>query len=111
MNLRVSLKGTDEIESCCDFKILIPSPPYALLWFVLLFFTLGSNAGAQVTCPDPHNDKQLLVDIKGTLDTTDVLNWAADLDTDSWEGDFYPQISVALPGSQKLSLKATLWKV
>ena len=90
MNLRVSLKGTDEIESCCDFKILIPSPPYALLWFVLLFFTLGSNAGAQVTCPDPHNDKQLLVDIKGTLDTTDVLNWAADLDTDSWEGDFLP---------------------
>ena len=65
MNFGVFLKGTDEIESCCDFKILITLPPYVLLWFVLLFFTLGSNAGAQVTCPDLHNDKQLLVDIKG----------------------------------------------
>ena len=71
MNLGVSLKGTDEIESCCDFKILTPPPPYfyslrrILVCFFLLFFTLGSNAGAQVTCPDPHNDKGLLVDIKG----------------------------------------------
>ena len=72
MNLGVSLKGTDEIESCCDFKILTdPPPPYfyslkrILVCFVLLFFTLGSNAGAQVTCPDPHNDKGAACRYKG----------------------------------------------
>ena len=91
MNLGVSLKGTDEIESRCDFKILIPSPPYALVWFVLLFFALGSNAGAQVTCPDPHNDKKLLVDIKGTFDPMgSILDWSESKDTEDWMGDFLP---------------------
>ena len=94
MNLGVSLKGTDEIESCCDFEVLItptPSLKRVFVCFVLLFFTLGSNAGAQVTCPDPPNDKNLLVDIKGTLDPMgSILDWSESEDTDSWEGHFLP---------------------
>ena len=105
MNLGVSLKGTDEIETCCDFEVLITPTPYfyslkrILVCFVLLFFTLGSNAGAQVTCPDPPNDKNLLVDIgnckrksdwEKTLDPMgSILDWSESEDTDRLGGTFF----------------------
>ena len=95
MDFKSSLNKVTEPE---DFRSEVTSPSprcfslkRVLFCCAVLFFALAASAGAQVTCPGPPNDKQLLLDIKNTLDNDGVLNWSSTLSTGQWDGDFEPQ--------------------
>ena len=58
----------------------------SVVFAALAFFALAGNAGAQVQCPDPPDDKQTLLSIKETFDPNGVLNWNSSLPFVQWNG-------------------------